>query len=320
MHDPEMWKFVTLSEQLERRLPSHYSHDAPGILLLLRSAKDAGDFLQLPAVHYRAPLISADPYLALDQMTTALLRMQSADDGGPRWEVRTRPLPNPDRPNALTLSMTTSYRWAPANLDFNLITLGQVDLECDADLDGAQNVIVSLRFRDQYGWLMTEAHNLVNRTLQAIGETLNAFRSLAGRFEAIVPLPQLDEVYPAVLALERVRQANGLIQKGQPMEAWQFADTAVGLAPQVASTWWCRGTILFLLRNQAAAIADLNQAAALGKQDADMFLIRGFAYHDAGNFQAAIEDYQRAQQLTYGDTTKIGLNIKFAQAGLPRRT
>jgi tetratricopeptide (TPR) repeat protein len=167
---------------------------------------------------------------------------------------------------------------------------------------------------------MAEAHNYVNRTLQAVSETLTAFRSLVGRLEAIAPLPHPDETFSTILALERVRQANGLIQKGQPMEALPFATAAVGLAPQLASTWWCRGTVQFLLRNQAAAIADLSQTAALGKQDADTFLIRGFAYHDAGNFAAAIQDYQIAQQLTYGDTTVIGLNIKFAQAGQPRRT
>jgi tetratricopeptide (TPR) repeat protein len=149
---------------------------------------------------------------------------------------------------------------------------------------------------------------------------LNAFRSLAGPLEVTVPLPQIDETSQRILALERVRQANGLMQKGQATEAWQFADAAVGLAPQLASTWWCRGTVLFLLRDPVAAIADFSQAAALGKQDADTFLVRGFAYHDAGNFHAAIEDYRQAHYRHYGDTTLIETNIQLAQVGRPRQT
>lgn len=95
--------------------------------------------------------------------------------------------------------------------------------------------------------------------------------------------------------------ARGLanIALGKPAEALRDFDSAVSIDPKNPKAWVNRGSAYFRMQPKQLdkAIADFTQAITLDGRYFDAYQNRGSAYAAAGNYQAAVEDYQYAQRL-----------------------
>lgn len=94
------------------------------------------------------------------------------------------------------------------------------------------------------------------------------------------------------------------------LETCNFAIQFVDLSKKdLAATHTNRGVIRIALGNYDGAFSDFNIGMTLLPEAAQILVNRGNAFYHTGNYQMAIEDYNRSIELGYSDFADVYLNL-----------
>jgi len=116
-------------------------------------------------------------------------------------------------------------------------------------------------------------------------------------FEPVDPA-LLAEVEPSADALLDAAMESRL--EGELDEALQLLNRAIALDPKEPWLWFERGEVLAAMHQTGEAIANLDQAIALGLEEdslPDAYTSRGWCHEQAGHFHEALADYEQALAL-----------------------
>jgi hypothetical protein len=281
--------------------------------LLLLDLNRTGAFAGMPTLDYGAVLQGVNRETALDRVATIFMQPNTG------WNVQPKTYPILGRPNAVAMHCSARYSWGPPEANFDGVLVPLLNLRCEAEFDQTQRVALKLCFEDQFGWFANEAHTAVTQTLEFVGRGLFQYGALAERFTLRSDRFPPYQAIRYVIAIQKTHDAKRLLEKeGNLAGAFECAQQAVQLAPLLGRTWASRGMLNYARRDFSAVITDLTQAIDRGMNEADIFSVRGRAYHDLGYFDDAASDYERAMQLTFGDASDIEGDLQQARARQPR--
>jgi hypothetical protein len=281
--------------------------------LFLLDFNRSGEFVGMPSLDYGAVLQGLSREAALDQVATILAQPNTG------WNVQPKSYPILGRPSTLALHCSIRFSWGPPEVNFDGVLVPQLNMRCEAEFDQSQRVALKLCFEDQFGWFTAEAHTAVTQTLEFVGRGLFQLGSLAERFSLRSDRFPPHQAVMCLVGIQNTYEAKRLLEKEGNLEgAFASAQKAVQLAPSLGRTWASRGMLNYARRDFSAAISDLTQAIDRGVNQADIFSVRGYAYHNLGYFDDAASDYERALQLTFGDASDIERDLQKARTRQPR--